>query len=140
MHYVWEAVFVGIYCFFLFVALSQTSLLQYNMTLFLFTFGFVKHMLSYVLTLHDYYCSNGDACDACNACNACKGKGKGLKENKFNTFLESVGEGILFIAIGQIPFTKTPISFFLIGFSLHILFEWFGFHRMFCDIRCHRKN
>ena len=131
MHYVWESVFVGIYCFFLFVALSQTSLLQYNMTLFLFIFGFVKHMLSYVLTLHDYYCSNG---------NACKGKGKGLKENKFHTFLESVGEGILFIAIGQIPFTKTPISFFFVGFSLHILFEWFGFHRMFCDIRCHRKN
>lgn len=131
MHYVWEAIFVGIYCFFLFVALSQTSLLQYNMTIFLFVFGFVKHMLSYVLTLHDYYCCKG---------NACNGSKTGLKENKFHTFLESVGEGILFIAIGQIPFTKTPISFFFIGFSLHILFEWFGFHRMFCDIRCHRKN
>ena len=129
MNYVWEAIFVGIYCFFLFVALSHTGLMQYNMTLFLFTIGFVKHMLGYVLTLHDYYCGN-----------ACKGKGKGLKENKFNTFLESVGEGILFIAIGQIPFTKTPLSFFFVGFSLHILFEWFGFHRMFCDIRCHRKN
>jgi len=131
MHYVWEAIIVGIYCFFLFVALSQTSLLQYNMTIFLFVFGFLKHMLSYVLTLHDYYCVNGYACN---------GSKTGLKENKFNTLLESVGEGILFIAIGQIPFTKTPLSFFFVGFSLHILFEWFGFHRMFCDIRCHRKN
>jgi hypothetical protein len=133
MHYVWESVFVGFYCFFLFIALSQTGLMQYNMTLFLFTFGFVKHMLGYALTLHNYYCKSGYACKS----NALK---TGLKENKFHTLLESVGEGILFVAIGQIPFTKTPISFFFIGFSLHILFEWLGFHKIFCDKRCLRKN
>lgn len=114
IHYSIEAILVGAYCVAIFFALPIKTPL-----LFLFTFGFVKHFMGYFLQLHDYYCQ-------------CKGTiGPRL-------LLESVGEGILFMAIGQIPFFNitSPLSFFCAGFSLHILFEWLGLHRLFCEKRC----
>lgn len=114
IHYSIEAIFVGAYCVAIFFALPIKTPL-----LFLFTFGFVKHFMGHLFKIHDYYCK-------------CKGTiGPRL-------LLESVGEGILFMAIGQIPFFNitSPLSFFCAGFSLHILFEWLGLHRLFCEKRC----
>lgn len=118
LHYSIEAIFVGTYCVVIFFALTQVLPIK-NSLLFLFTFGFVKHFMGHLFQIHDYYCK-------------CKGTiGPRL-------LLESVGEGILFMAIGQIPFFNitSPLSFFCAGFSLHIVFEWLGLHRLFCEKRC----
>lgn len=122
IHYSIEAIFVGAYCVAIFFALTNVLPIKTPL-LFLFTFGFVKHFMGYLFQMHDYYCQ-------------CKGSiGPRL-------LLESVGEGILFMAIGQIPFFNitSPLSFFCAGFSLHILFEWLGLHRLFCEKRCLTKN
>lgn len=118
IHYSIEAIFVGAYCVAIFFALIQVLPIK-NPLLFLFIFGFVKHFMGHLFKIHDYYCK-------------CKGTiGPRL-------LLESVGEGILFMTIGQIPFFNitSPLSFFCAGFSLHILFEWLGLHRLFCEKRC----
>ena len=138
MNFVIETVFVGIYCSILYYILLflgiESSINQ--IYVFLFVFGFIKHLLAYFLQFHTYYCNHGDACYK-NYNSKYK-----RKDNYRELLLECLGEGCLFLLTGglflKIKFFNNNrlIAFFLFGFSIHILFELLGFHTLFCKHRC----
>ena len=123
--YIYESVCIGLYVLILykFLRLFQIK----NIYVFLFVLGVLKHYISYLLNIHTYYCKYGNAC-----------KKYMLNEKKKDYIIvESIGEGILFIIVGQLIFyMNKELAMFLIGFSLHFLFEIFGIHDAFCLNRC----
>jgi len=121
----YESIFVGLYVLILYKFLRLFQIR--NIYVFLFVLGFIKHFISYLLNIHTYYCKYGNACKKYN-----------LNEKKKDHILvESIGEGILFIIVGQLIFyMNKELAMFLIGFSLHFLFEIFGLHDVFCLTRC----
>uniref|UniRef100_A0A6C0I554 Uncharacterized protein n=1 Tax=viral metagenome TaxID=1070528 RepID=A0A6C0I554_9ZZZZ len=119
-----EAVVVAIYTGILSLPLSLFSI--DDPALFFFLLGFVKHGLGSFLGLHSLYCrrklgptwfSNG---------------------SYLQILLESVGEGLLFILFGNLysRLGGRIMSAFMIGLSLHLLFELFSFHSLFLKYRC----
>ena len=121
----YESIFVGLYVLILYKFLRLFQIR--NIYVFLFVLGFIKHFISYLLNIHTYYCKYGNAC-----------KKYMLNEKKKDYIIvESIGEGILFIIVGQLIFyMNKELAMFLIGFSLHFLFEIFGLHDVFCLTRC----
>ena len=142
MNYLLEAVFVGLYTQFLYLLLS--SVVNEEGKWFLFCLGFLKHLAGDVLGLHTYYCNNGDACTNCDSDTSDSETSKKVS-NRTNLMIliECIGEGGLFYFVGSALYTFVPyflkhrlLSVFLIGFSLHIVFELVGFHYLFCKYRC----
>jgi hypothetical protein len=130
MHYFLEALIVGIYTVIIYILYSLLSIKNFYLLLFLV--GFNKHLLGYFFNLHTYYCKYGYACNN--------------KDSNVTTeltiFLESIGEGLIFIFFGSTltAFSylrkNTILTFFVLGFILHISFEILGIHSRFCDERC----
>jgi len=132
MHFLLEAVLVGIYTFIIFLCISFFPI--HNIYVLLFFIGFIKHFLGYYLYFQQYYCNYGYACSS-------------KKQKKLVTpFAELVGESCIegFACIGlgtlllQIPYLRRRerIIFFLLGFILHIISELFGLHNYFCKNKC----
>jgi hypothetical protein len=124
---IFEALFVGLYCLFLYTILGNLNL-NLNKYYFLFIFGFLKHYLSYYFGIHDYYCNNGAACD----------NGKKISDTKYLLF-DSILEGFLFIVVGRYIFNcfaNKCLGFFVIGVFLHLFAELFFIHTYFCNYRC----
>lgn len=123
MHYIIEAIIVGIYCLLLYYLFPIN-----NFYIQLFIIGFIKHYLSYYIKLHDYYCNNGHACN-----------NKNTKSINYNIFGQSILEAITFIIFGyifdNILFDKS-YTYFFIGFTLHILAENINLHKFFCNNYC----
>jgi hypothetical protein len=126
MHYIFEAILVGIYSVIIYFLLSVFITNQY---LQLFTVGFLKHILGGYLKLHDFYCNY---------------KYPYYKYGKFNfnknlLFIESIFEGILYLIFGfiliELISMKNIYLYFLIGFLLHIIFEILKIHNIFCKIK-----
>jgi len=132
MHFLIESVFVGIYTaiVYLFISIFQIE----NVYLLLFNVGFHKHFLAYYLNLQSYYCNHGFACKG--------NKEKSSDTTIVNLTIESIIEGLLFVALGSVLFMiiylrkNSTVSCFLIGFILHSLFELIGIHKRFCIERC----
>jgi len=125
---IFEALFVGLYCLFLYIILGNLKL---NLYYFLFIFGFLKHFLSYYFGIHDYYCNNGYACNNCNNSNK-------ISDIKYLLF-DSILEGFLFIIVGYYIlncFANKYLGFFVIGVFLHLFAELFYIHKFFCKYRC----
>ena len=112
-----EAIIVGIY------ALSLASLIKTYSTINIFLIGFIKHFLFGILGIHNIYCKN-------------KEKNCEYKFDLYDLTLESILEGVLFIFVFSFIDIKNPIAFFLVGFSIHILFEILNIHNIFCKIKC----
>jgi len=136
MHFLFESLFVGIYTSIIYIFFSLIQIKNIYITFFVV--GFIKHFLGYYSQIHTYYCNNGYSC---------KGNNKKISvTTKFNLFIESLFEGILFLILGSIIsqvayFSKNKILlFFSIGFILHLLFELLGIHKKFCLERCKIKN
>ena len=108
-----EALFVGLY----------TQGISYFIKN-IFLLGFIKHLLGHYLNLHTYYCKYG------NACLKIKKYSKD-KVSIIQLIVESILEGFLFIIMNNITKNK-----FLIGLLLHLIFDVFGLHRIFCLFRC----
>ena len=118
-----ESLFVGIYS----MLLSILILENFNCPLVLniFIIGFLKHFISGIVGLQQYYCSLSIICD---------------KFDLDYLILESIGEGYLFLItyfilsklVGQRGYT----TFFMIGILLHITFEQLNGHSLFCKTRC----
>lgn len=128
---IFESLFVGLYCSFLYIILSNFNL-NLNKHCFLFLFGFLKHYLSYYFGIHDYYCNNGYACDNCN---------NNLKKKSDIEYLlfDSILEGFLFVIVGSYILNCFPnkyLAFFVIGVFLHLFAELFYIHKFFCKYRC----
>lgn len=136
MHFLLEAILVGIYTFIIFLCISFFPI--HNIYVLLFFIGFVKHFLGYYLYFQQYYCKYGYACSQHK-------KQQDQKDQK-TTFAELFGEscieGLACIGLGtlllQIPYLrrKERIIFFLLGFILHIISELLGLHSYFCKNKC----
>jgi len=131
MKIIFETLFVGLYCLFLYTIFSNITLNKY---IFLFLLGFLKHYLSYYIGIHDYYCNNGYACNTNNS--------KRISDTKYLVF-DSILEGFLFIIVGNYIlnyFKNKYLGFFVIGVFLHLFAELFYIHKFFCKYRCIEKK
>jgi len=134
MHYTLESFFVGLYTCFIYFLVSCLSIS--NKYVIFLGVGFLKHFLGDYLELHTYYCNHGDACEN-------KDENKITKTTTIRLISESLLEGCLFLLFGSllysISFLRNHlfILFFILGFSLHIIFELLGIHKSFCKDHCH---
>ena len=142
MHYVFESIIVGIYSVILY--LLSTFIIKNKEYCQLFLVGFSKHFLSGYVKIHDFYCNYGYACYGKNDC-----KNGKCNSNKDLLFIESIFEGILYLIFGFIIIEsfeyfnyrlKHIYLYFLIGSSLHIIFEWLQIHKYFCDNNCNKQK
>jgi hypothetical protein len=137
MHYVFEAVLVGIYSVFLFFIISQV--ISNDIYLQLFIVGFFKHLFGGYFKIHDYYCDYGYSCYLQNEC-----ENGNCQENKKYLFIRSIFEGFLYLVVGKI-LVELPINlkniylYFIIGFVLHSSFEYLQIHTYFCKNFCKKK-
>ena len=118
MHYIFEALFIGFYTFILFNLIKIN-----NIYLHIFILGFIKHILGYYLGLHNFYCMF-----------KCIKNYVIYKNNKFLLLFDSILEGILFL-FSLLFFNYNAKSYFIFGFIIHIIFELFNYHKLFCKIR-----
>jgi len=144
MNYFFIEVFlVGLYCAILAFFLS----LSMNISLvFFFLLGFTKHILGFLLGIHDKYCSQGAACVE-------KREKRGGLYRALATHLvgESILEGFWFLILGAIflsicekwgskngKYKENYMLFFVfvMGGFTHILAEFFGIHDYFCEKNC----
>lgn len=114
-----ECVIVGLYSYLIHFIVEK---IISNLYLILFFTGFLKHFLGYMLNIQTFYCNYG---------NACKSKNKGKKIAKYS-FSECIIEGLLYLFIG----TTITYNSFIIGFSLHFIFELLNIHKYFCNTHC----
>jgi hypothetical protein len=127
IHYVYESLFVGIYSCILYTLVPIR-----DPRVALFVIGFIKHYLANWIGIHDYYCSNGNACGRSNS---------KYVATQLELIIESVGEGFLFLIFGALLMRIQKnkfIVYFMIGLILHLIFELIGFHRKICAYRCRR--
>ena len=104
--------------------------------IFLFILGFLKHFLGYWLQLQTLYCNYGIACK--------REKNKQTTTHwkaKEPSFIENIGEGILFVMVGFLikkifHIHNIYLISFFIGLFTHLIFELLGFHAFFCKNRC----
>ena len=113
-----ESIFVGIYCYIIYNTINIFTIK--NIYYKIFIIGFIKHFLGYYLGLHNYYCSH-----VCNNSN-----NNSIAISNY-LIIDSIGEGFLFLFLyALIKFNKNNIIY--VGIFIHLLFELFGFHKLFC--------
>ncbi len=116
-----EAVFIG----FLNILIYYLFFFIDNMVIQLFTVGFIKHFISYFIGIQDYYCKIY--------------KGDGYKSKPTNIIVECLLEGLLFIYVGLLLLKiieNRYLLFFLLGFFIHIISEFYGIHSLFLIYNC----
>ena len=119
MNYIYESIIVGIYSCIIY-ALISPILYKVHLILLFFVVGFIKHLLGYYLSLHEYYC---------------KYKFNLVKKYNKSIIIESILEGSLFIIFGytiSMYLKNKLLIVFIIGTLLHIIFEISGTHIKFC--------
>jgi hypothetical protein len=133
MNYLLESILSGIYSCILYFIVNE--LLLHITTIHIgwlfFIVGFLKHALGYLFNIHKWYCVYGNACISY--------KNKNVTYTPW-LWLECIGEGILYVLMGNIIGTFIPwlgIVFFVIGALLHIIFEYLTVHSYFCKYRCY---
>lgn len=110
-----ESFIIGLYSFIISLFFKDFSLQN------VFIIGFIKHFLSGYFGLHNYYCKTNFNITG---------------DYPFNLLIfESILEGIIFVLLFLL--LQKPSNMFIIGFTLHILFEITGIHKYFC--LSHRK-
>ncbi len=139
MNYIFESIIVGIYSLILFLLLVNIpiSISINNTTVLIFITGFTKHLLGYLLKIHDYYCNYGYACSIITQ----KPKKYEYKSVNKNIIIESILEGLLFILFYNIlrhvcNIKNNLLNIFIIGVLLHIFAEKLGIHTLFCKNTC----
>jgi len=117
-----EAIIVGIYSIFLFLIINFISLNKLSSYQELFIIGFFKHLFGFYSNIHSYYCET-----------ECKNK---------IIVVESLIEAFVFLFIGLVlsfflNYNKNKVViYFLIGFSLHIIADISGLHKIYCKNKC----
>jgi len=116
-----EAIFIG----FLNILLYYLFFFIDNLVIQLFTVGFIKHLISYLIGIQDYYCKIY--------------KGNSYQSKPSNIIIECLLEGLFFIYIGLLLskiIENRYFLFFLLGFSIHIISEVYGIHSLFLIYNC----
>lgn len=127
MHYIIEALLVGIYS--VLIYLFFVRFIYKNLFTLLLVVGFFKHFFGSSLGLHDWYCNNGFAC---------KKENNNKEANTQYLLRDSIYEAILYVFVGFIlkNILTNSALFFAIGVILHILAEKLLIHRYFCRKSC----
>ena len=107
----------------------------------LYTFGTTKHNIGYMLTIESSYCETNGVCDT-----ILKDSTPSLIEtiktyilSAEGLWVESAGEGILFILVGLPTFVYCKnklVAALITGMLAHLVAEYFGFHKYFCKRSC----
>jgi hypothetical protein len=137
-----ESIFVGFYTLIIGIFLSFLILptkKNISFVLFFFLLGFLKHGLGFLLGLQTWYCNEGEKCKKIH--DKHDHTNHNVRKAKQPSLLENFGEGILFIVFGWIltkifTINHLYLTTFLVGFLLHIISEFSGFHDFFCTHRC----
>jgi len=125
MHYFIEAILVGMYSSIFYILVKPFI---ENTLLLFFTIGFLKHFLGYFIGLHTYYCYKYNPLVHCV-----------IHTTLLQLFMESIMEGLLFMALSNIIKGDRIESIFFIGVILHLVFEMMGLHKIFCKEKCKLK-
>jgi hypothetical protein len=127
MNYILEAFGVGLYAHIIYMLCNPLH--SYPFYVILIIVGFLKHYLASILQFHTLYCKNGNACESYHY----------SKENDKNIIRNSCYESLLFLLCGTLLSYFIPKSFvfFILGFSLHIIFEITNLHRQWCNENCY---
>ena len=139
MHYVFESVFVGIYCVGI-LALLLRFMAKAPLLSLLFLLGFIKHLSAYYLQIQSLYCNRGDACVKVNDAMLT------YRAKTTNILMESMFEGFSFLIIGllvtklggiQLTTRQRKLIFaFVVGSFMHIVAEKMGIHKKWCKTTC----
>jgi hypothetical protein len=136
MNYIIESIFVGLYSACVYLFFSYFIHFSYkNMYLLLLLVGFFKHFLGYILSIHTWYCNNGEACLKIPERN------ERYIASSVNLLRDSILEAIYYLFLGLIlrNIAKDVYLFFMIGFILHILSEKLKIHTYFCVNYCNKS-
>lgn len=140
MHYLLESLFVGVYSAIIYICCSYFAL-KYDFNIILFVVGFLKHLLGDLLQIHTYYCNYGYSCHPTSSSHV-----NLISSIPFaQLLLECIGEGILFVILGTILSVSSYLKdskvslIFIMGFSLHTIFELMGTHKLFCKNHCKKS-
>ena len=137
MLYIVEAIFVGIYCGFIYSILSQFI---DEFMILLFVVGFLKHFLGYHLSLHSMFCKYGEACERSH--HETTDSTARMVHTEMLAY-ESFLEGFAFFIFGYFMTMVCKDRLLVvvtIGFLLHIIAEKLGIHKSFCKIRCIKND
>ena len=136
MFYIIEALVVGLYTTLIYYLFSLLNI-DLNIFILLFLIGFFKHFFGYYIGLHYYYCNYGEKCMNDN-------DNDNDNNHKYNSnpkilIIDSMYEGLIFIFFGSILkfiIKNRIVLFFILGFFIHILSEFIGYHKYFCINKC----
>lgn len=116
-----EAIFIGFFNILIYYPLSFIN----NLIIQLFIVGFIKHLISYFFGIQDYYCKIY--------------KGDNYQSKPSNIIMECLSEGLFFIYIGLLLskiIKNRYLLFFLLGFLIHIIADFYGIHSLFLIYNC----
>jgi hypothetical protein len=107
----------------------------------LFAVGYVKHGIGYYTSLDPGYCKQTGVCEklAKQAHSNYAEQAKALVGFGENVWLESAGEGLIFILVGVPLFLLVRpqlLAAFLTGIAAHLLSEYSGINASFCRTSC----
>jgi hypothetical protein len=141
MNIIIESIFIGAYIITIYWVLYKFIL---DKNILFFITGFLKHLLGWFFGFHTYYCQHGNACKKyISGSNTIRQFSNKYIPKYLQIWVESIIEGILFLLLGilfsKLLNTNKYTIVFIIGITLHILFEFFGFHDNFCIDQCKRQ-
>lgn len=119
-----EAIFIGFFNIFIYYPVF--NLLVDNLVIQLFIVGFIKHFISYFIGIQDYYCK------------IYKRDNSYLSEPS-NIIIECLFEGLFYIYFGLLLskiIKNKYLLFFLLGFFIHNIAEFYGIHDLFIIYNC----
>jgi len=100
----------------------------------LFIIGFFKHLIGYLIGIETLYCNLIKDTNDNNEYQ--------IKSNYI--LFECLMEGLAFIYFGYLlKFIKIEnkiLYYFLLGFSLHIISDYYGIHKLLFIYNCFKKN
>lgn len=121
IHLFIEAIIIG----FITVLIYYPFFFIDNLIIQLFTVGFSKHLISYLIGIQDYYCKIY--------------KGDSYQSKPSNIIIECLFEGLFFVYFGLLLskiIKNKRYLFFLLGFFIHIMAEFYGIHSFFLIYNC----
>lgn len=107
----------------------------------LFTFGYIKHGIGYYTSLYPGYCKQTGVCEklAKQEHSNYAEQAKAVVGFGENVWLESAGEGLIFILVGVPLFLLVRpqlLAAFLTGVIAHLLSGYSGINASFCRTSC----
>lgn len=110
----------------IFIYLTFIRFIIDNLVVQLFVIGFLKHLISYLIGIQDYYCKIH--------------KNYTYHSKPRNIIMECLFEGIFFVFIGllisAIGIKNKYLLLLILGVFIHILAEFYGIHSLFFIYNC----